>query len=70
MNMHSIKSQRANYVCTPFQFRSCKSNQTKLFAILLIIRFSSIPESQYFSSNFRKPFYKECLIYIHGFDDQ
>ena len=43
-----------------------ESDRSKLFAIFLIITFSPIPESQYYSSDFRKPFYKEYFIYMHG----
>ena len=47
-----------------------QSDRSKLFAILLIIKFSPVADYQYFSADLRKPFYKECLIYMHDFDDQ
>ena len=70
MNVHSINSQRANYVLYARLLNSARAiDRSKLFAILLIIKFSPVPESQYFLSDLRKPFYKECLIYMHGFDE-
>ena len=45
-------------------------DESKTFMVLLIIKLLFL-NFDILHLDFRKPFYKECLIYyMHGFDDQ
>ena len=55
-----------HYVCMLLTTPLVQCDQSTLFTVLLIIKFSPV-FSRYFT--FIKPFYEECLIYMHGFDD-